>query len=60
MRLGLARGPVELEKILAFDPMAKHRVAPKPQTGVVTVAKGQKPLTPKQWLTSGDNEELVI
>lgn len=25
MRLGLARGPVAIEKILAFDPMAKYR-----------------------------------
>lgn len=25
MRLGLARGPVAIEKILAFDPMTKHR-----------------------------------
>lgn len=25
MRLGLARGPVEVEKILAFEPMARHR-----------------------------------
>jgi len=64
MRLGLAKGPVELEKILAFDPMAKHRVIPKqagagPRTAASTVKK-QKLLTPKQWLDSAPEDELII
>jgi len=29
MRMGLARGPVEVEKILAFEPMGRHRVPVK-------------------------------
>jgi hypothetical protein len=60
MRLGLAKGPVELEKILAFDPMAKHRVAPKPPAGMEPMNKKQKPLTPEQWLNSDGYEALVI
>jgi hypothetical protein len=61
MRLGLAKGPVEMEKILAFDPMAKHRTTPKqPITEAEQPAKKPKPLTPKQWLESGGEEDLLI
>ena len=55
MRLGLAKGPVEVEKILAFDPMAKHRMAP-----ITATTKKPKPHTARQWLNSGSAEDLVI
>lgn len=57
MRLGLARGPVELEKILAFDPMARHRAERNPAS--FTTQK-QKPITPKEWLRMAADEPLVI
>lgn len=60
MRLGLARGQVELEKILAFDPMAKHRVAPKPPSGASPTTKKQESLTSKQWLNSSPEEGVLI
>lgn len=47
MRLGLAKGPVELEKILGFDPMAKYRVKVKPVVRLVSaVADKQKTESP--------------
>jgi transposase-like protein len=54
MRLGLARGPVELEKILAFDPFARLRKeSPVTKTGqpVSTGSRGD-------WLKS--TEDVII
>jgi hypothetical protein len=55
MRLGLARGPVELEKILAFDPMAKHRCSPKPSQ---KAERDKKSRPDTDWLSPED--ELII
>ena len=53
--LGLARGPVELEKILAFDPMAKHRCSPKASQ---KAEGGKKSSSHTDWLQP--EEELII
>lgn len=54
MRFGLAKGPVEVEKILGFDPMAKHREASRKLAAQRAVAAQNKAARAAQ--PSGDDE----
>jgi len=51
MRLGLAKGPVELERVLAYDPFARLRETP-PRVSPKKTAKAEAPLA---WIHRSDD-----